>query len=197
MNMQSILPQQRHAADIRARLMNPQNAIASQALLEGPEISPPTLDFVEMNYPYAKTIVLKKKVYVFYEPHDHHVRAHYDFIRRIYGNDLTGEGAAWSKRMIIEQFKIVCPVDFTEIISHSRKASLAGWRHALFHTMRNNTQMSLPELGRVVGRRDHTTAINSIRVVEAAIADGTAVKHTSPLGIEFWVRKTTKEIKNG
>jgi chromosomal replication initiation ATPase DnaA len=53
---------------------------------------------------------------------------------------------------------------FTEMISHRRHRHLAYARQEAMYLMARHTTLSLPQIGRILGNRDHTTVIHGIRV---------------------------------
>ena len=55
-----------------------------------------------------------------------------------------------------------------EILSTSRKQSVAGVRQVIQYTMRNRSQWSLPMIGKAFGR-DHSTVLHAIRTVEGKL----------------------------
>ena len=56
-----------------------------------------------------------------------------------------------------------CGVTAEQIISKTRIGEVVEARHILCGIMRNNFKYGLKSIGDFVGKRDHTTAINSIR----------------------------------
>ncbi len=61
-----------------------------------------------------------------------------------------------------------------EIRSKRRERPLVFARHEAMWRLRNETSMSLPEIGRRMGGRDHTTAINGVKKHQQRIEAGTA-----------------------
>jgi hypothetical protein len=53
-----------------------------------------------------------------------------------------------------------------EMTGHSRKATICALRHELIYEIYHRFKVSLPQLGRILGGRDHTTMLNSLRKVE-------------------------------
>lgn len=60
-------------------------------------------------------------------------------------------------------------VSVAEILSKDRHKSIARARHVAAWLLRQ-TGMSYPEIGRALGKRDHTTAMASVERVEAGLA---------------------------
>ena len=57
-------------------------------------------------------------------------------------------------------------VTITDLIGKSRTQNIAMARHVACYLARELTEMSLPAIGKSFGGRDHSTVINSIRVIE-------------------------------
>jgi chromosomal replication initiation ATPase DnaA len=57
----------------------------------------------------------------------------------------------------------------SQLLSKDRHKSIARARHVAAWLMRQ-TGLSFPEIGRALGGRDHTTAMNSVRRVEACLS---------------------------
>jgi len=100
------------------------------------------------------------------------------------GGDSTFLPAARVKA----DFRAVCPVPWTDIVSARRTKAVVVWRQALMDALRTLTTMSMPQIGRYLGGRDHTTVLHACRVVEAARTAGTARAVEGPTGVTFWVR---------
>ena len=60
-------------------------------------------------------------------------------------------------------------VALDELVGHRRHASLVRARDHAAALLRWSTSLSYPELGRVLGGRDHTTVIESVKRHERAI----------------------------
>ncbi|MGV1048349.1 MAG: chromosomal replication initiator protein DnaA [Solirubrobacterales bacterium] len=58
-----------------------------------------------------------------------------------------------------------------ELIGSSRAATPLRARHVAIFLTRELTDLSLPQIGRLYGGRDHSTVLNSLRRVEAGLAD--------------------------
>jgi len=58
-----------------------------------------------------------------------------------------------------------------ELIGSSRAATPLRARHVAIFLTRELTDLSLPQIGRLYGGRDHSTVLNSLRRIEAGIAD--------------------------
>lgn len=77
-------------------------------------------------------------------------------------------------REIIEEVARKHGFFMAEMRSIRRGWPLVAARHEAMWRLRNETSMSLPEIGRRMGGRDHTTVIHGIRKHEQRIANGTA-----------------------
>ena len=63
---------------------------------------------------------------------------------------------------------VVCSfygVERSEVVSDSRRRNLCLCRHVITHLIRERTKMGFKDIGRLLGGRDHTTSINSIRAL--------------------------------
>ncbi|MCW2982271.1 MAG: chromosomal replication initiator protein DnaA [Solirubrobacterales bacterium] len=75
------------------------------------------------------------------------------------------------QQQVAERFSI----SRAELIGSSRAATpLRARQVAIFHT-RELTDLSLPQIGRLYGGRDHTTVMNSLRRVEAKLGEDAAL----------------------
>jgi chromosomal replication initiator protein len=62
-----------------------------------------------------------------------------------------------------------------ELIGTSRSATPLRARQVAIYLTREMTDLSLPQIGRLYGGRDHTTVLNSLRRVEASIGEDEAL----------------------
>lgn len=76
-----------------------------------------------------------------------------------------------------------------DIISERRTARVVVPRQICCYLMRHCTTLSLPEVGRRLGGRDHTTALSSVRKIERLLAEGHAE-------IQQAVDELTAELQN-
>jgi chromosomal replication initiator protein len=60
-------------------------------------------------------------------------------------------------------------VSMVQVRSPSRVASVTRARHEAMWVLREETDMSLPEIAGELGRADHTTAIYAIRKIQAIV----------------------------
>lgn len=56
-----------------------------------------------------------------------------------------------------------------DIISHRRRAPMVRVRHVVMYLSYRLTSMSFPEIGRLLGDRDHTTILHGVRKIERLI----------------------------
>lgn len=68
-------------------------------------------------------------------------------------------------------------VTFAELLGRDRHSRIANARHVVAWLLRQHG-LSYPEIGRALGGRDHTTAMNSVRAIEEAVADHAGVAAT-------------------
>lgn len=54
-------------------------------------------------------------------------------------------------------------VSIPEVMSIQRQPLLVHARHEIFYRLKKESSMSLPEIGRVMGGRDHTTVLHGVR----------------------------------
>jgi hypothetical protein len=78
-----------------------------------------------------------------------------------YGNTTDGMNLAKIFDAVCQHFG----VSRIDLISHRRTKELVKPRHIVAHLARKYTVRSLPEIGRWIGGRDHTTIMHSDRVV--------------------------------
>ena len=62
-----------------------------------------------------------------------------------------------------------------ELIGTSRAATPLRARQVAIYLTRELTELSLPQIGRLYGGRDHTTVLNSLRRIEAGLAEDEAL----------------------
>lgn len=79
-----------------------------------------------------------------------------------------------SCRFVFEHVAAFYGVPVIEIASHRREARIAWARHIGMYLARKLTLRSLPEIGRMVGGRDHTTILHGCRRI-AALVEGDPV----------------------
>lgn len=67
------------------------------------------------------------------------------------------------QQVVAEHYK----VDVKDILAHRRTSDIVLPRHVAMYLTKKLTHRSLPEIGRMFGRRDHTTVLFAIRKIEA------------------------------
>lgn len=77
-----------------------------------------------------------------------------------------------SIRQILAEVALQTGFTVDEIKSARRAKALCMARHFVFWRAKTETLLSLPEIGRRVGHRDHTTVLHGIRRFDAALAAG-------------------------
>ncbi len=68
--------------------------------------------------------------------------------------------------MILRQVASHFNVSLADILSHRRTKNVTWPRQIACYLAKHHTQLTLPQLGRRVGGRDHTTIMSAIRVTE-------------------------------
>jgi len=63
-----------------------------------------------------------------------------------------------------------------EIVGPARSASVVEARHAAIYLTRELTDLSLPQIGRLFGGRDHSTVLSSLRRTQTRIASDSSLK---------------------
>lgn len=67
-------------------------------------------------------------------------------------------------KIIFEAVDIVFDVSHEDILSPHRKLQIAHARHAYCYLLKTNSKYSLQEIGDILGGRNHTTVLHSVRV---------------------------------
>ncbi len=85
--------------------------------------------------------------------------------------DLVSTRAKPPKEISVKHIQMVVAehfrVDVRDILAHRRTSDIVLPRHVAMYLTKKLTHRSLPEIGRLFGRRDHTTVLHAIRKVEA------------------------------
>jgi hypothetical protein len=68
-------------------------------------------------------------------------------------------------------------VDVSDILSHRRTLQTVTPRHVAMFLTKKLTHRSLPEIGRLFGRRDHTTVLHAVRKIEALCETDSGMFH--------------------
>lgn len=72
-------------------------------------------------------------------------------------------------RDIAHAVSFITGVSVTEIYSHRRAACIIEARHVCMWIARNFTLMSLPQIGRALGKRDHTSVLHAVRKIQSKV----------------------------
>lgn len=83
-----------------------------------------------------------------------------------YGNATVGVSLTMICRAVCEHFYI----SHIDLCSHRRTGNLVKPRHIVAWLARKYTGRSFPEIARLLGNRDHTTLLNSIRRISSDYA---------------------------
>lgn len=79
-------------------------------------------------------------------------------------------------------------IQWSQIISNRRDFAIVRWRQAICRAAYELTGMSLPEIGRMLGNKDHTTILHATRKVDECRLAGNTEEVISPTGLTFFVR---------
>lgn len=58
-----------------------------------------------------------------------------------------------------------------DMVGPNRKSAVSSLRHQLVYELYHTFKVSLPQLGRILGGRDHTTILNSLRRAEEILGE--------------------------
>ncbi len=111
------------------------------------------------------------------------VIAHASLLAKPLSSELIAEviprssrsAAATSVEEIQQQVAERFGISRAELIGTSRAATPLRARQVAIYLTREMTDLSLPQIGRLYGGRDHTTVLNSLRRVEASIGEDEAL----------------------
>jgi chromosomal replication initiator protein len=110
------------------------------------------------------------------------VIAHASLMARPLSSELIAEvipqarsAAATSAEEIQQRVAEGFGISRAELVGSSRAATPLRARQVAIYLTREMTDLSLPQIGRLYGGRDHSTVINSLRRVEAGIDDDDAL----------------------
>lgn len=80
------------------------------------------------------------------------------------------EAADPSARLILEAVSAAFGISVRDMQSPRRHAAIVQARYAAYHLSRTLTRKSLPQIGRDIGGRDHTTVLHGCREADAMMA---------------------------
>jgi chromosomal replication initiator protein len=111
------------------------------------------------------------------------VMAHASLLARPLSSELIAEviprssrsAQATSVEEIQQQVAERFGISRAELIGSSRAATPLRARQVAMYLTREMTELSLPQIGRLYGGRDHTTVMNSLRRVEASLGEDEAL----------------------
>jgi chromosomal replication initiator protein len=111
------------------------------------------------------------------------VMAHASLLARPLSSELIAEviprsprsAQATSVEEIQQQVAERFGISRAELIGSSRAATPLRARQVAIYLTREMTDLSLPQIGRLYGGRDHTTVMNSLRRVEASLGEDEAL----------------------
>lgn len=125
-----------------------------------------------------------------------HVDAWYMHLGRMVARGLinvaqisTVSSQAVMIRELKRAFYQTCPYSRVEIEGVRRNRDIVAWRSALMHLLKTQTPASLPQIGRTLGNRDHTTVLHGVRRVDASIKAGAVKEMTLVTGHTIYLRK--------
>ncbi len=107
------------------------------------------------------------------------VIAHASLMARPLSSELIAEviprASRSSRPTTVEEIQQRVAVDFgisrAELVGSTRAATPVRARQVAIFLTRELTDLSLPQIGRLYGGRDHSTVLNSVRRVEAGVAE--------------------------
>jgi chromosomal replication initiator protein len=94
-----------------------------------------------------------------------------EVIPRTTARSAQGASVEEIQQQVAERFGI----SRAELIGTSRAATPLRARQVAIYLTRELTDLSLPQIGRLYGGRDHTTVLNSLRRIEAGLAEDEAL----------------------
>ena len=72
-------------------------------------------------------------------------------------------------KQIAEEVCLKHRITWTELHSKQRQPRIVACRHEVFYRLKKEVALSLPEIGRLVGGRDHTTVLWGVRMHEQRV----------------------------
>jgi hypothetical protein len=98
--------------------------------------------------------------------------------------DKAGEGGTRQRPILLREIiAIVCDaynIEPTCIKGQRRTKEVVSIRHEAMWLCKKFTERSLPEIGRAIGGRDHTTVLHAVRKMQALVAAGEYVPRALP-----------------
>jgi hypothetical protein len=72
-------------------------------------------------------------------------------------------------KQIAEEVCLKHRITWTELHSKQRQPRIVACRHEVFYRLKKEVAMSLPDIGRLIGGRDHTTVLHGVRMHEQRV----------------------------
>jgi len=79
---------------------------------------------------------------------------------------------------IVRRVAAVYDVSVKDLLGKCRQRAVMLPRQVAMYIVRDVTKLSLPQIGKAFGGRDHTTVMHSCRKIEAALKTDTKLKRT-------------------
>ncbi|MDR0449067.1 MAG: AAA family ATPase [Rickettsiales bacterium] len=139
------------------------NAAAKMRILKTAGATDEVARFVAENSACDGHVVagLAKKISVWCETFG--MKMTLDESRRVLGDSLNGKK---SPEDFVKKMCAALAVSFDEIMSARRQAKIVRARQMMMHVLKSETNMSLSEIGRALGGKDHATIIYGINNIE-------------------------------
>jgi len=101
-----------------------------------------------------------------------------DFVKNFFGVRKTDEkNKKVSHRRIISAVAKYHQVKTSELIGKSRKKNIANARHITAYFLRKELEMSLEQVGEILGGRDHTTIMHSEEKIKKLFSTNQQIRH--------------------
>ena len=164
MNLPTLItPEQRRAKDIRAKLMGgiPANGInlAERKILHD-KIASLSEKVISMR-------VDNRNLLHAIEEKDAIIRAHEQTINNLTDGGNTSTDRQSAKDIIMKSLEDFPHVSYGQVMGATRSLTVVEARHTcIFALHRARPDLSLPQIGRIFGGRDHTSIMHAIRKME-------------------------------
>ena len=93
-----------------------------------------------------------------------------------YGGGLMCEASGYVAGVTVQKIAAAVAkarkVEITHILSHRRHTDFVRARHEIMWLAARHTKMSLPQIGRALDGRDHTTVLHGVRKFDARLKQG-------------------------
>lgn len=91
-------------------------------------------------------------------------------------------------REVAEKHKVT----LADIIGPFRGRQFVAARHEAMYRLRHEALLSCPVIGRLIGKRDHTTVLNGIRRHAGILSGDVVPKARAPVDLSFWTQEKIK-----